>query len=227
MFYHALTGNGGTEDLEPVLLWTNNNPTADFAAQTISLDLNDYVGALVEFKNTETITSRVYVKKDDSKTSFGSGYTTTSAGVGRNISITNDGVTFGNAKDATTNSNSALIPTTIYGIKEYVVEPVGTFKITEFKGMENVDSGYGGTLILDTKDYSTLKIGTLYGKGNDGKIYITGIKNGGASSTIVQCTTTMKNLKYDISNYIKVEFHSRYTGSTTGNTSYAKNIELL
>ena len=47
MFYHALPGNGGTtptEDLEPVLLWTNPNPTAEFTAQTVSLDLTDYAG---------------------------------------------------------------------------------------------------------------------------------------------------------------------------------------
>ena len=106
-------------------------------------------------------------------------------------------------------------------------EPVGTFKIANFKGMENAENGYGGALILDTHNYSTLKIETLYGNGTDGKIYITGINSNGSSSKIVECKTTMTNLEYDISNYVKVEFHSRYTSSLTGNTSYAKNIELL
>ena len=54
MFYHALTGNGGTtptEDLEPVLVWENSNPEAEFAAQTVSLDLTDHAGVLVEFNS--------------------------------------------------------------------------------------------------------------------------------------------------------------------------------
>ena len=71
MFYHALTGNGGTtptENLEPVLLWENSNPTAEFAPQTISLDLTDYAGVLVEFNSANDqsiLATRSYLSKSD------------------------------------------------------------------------------------------------------------------------------------------------------------------
>ena len=69
MFYHALTGkNGVPTDLEPVLLWENSNPTAEFDAQTISLDLTEYAGVVIDFnrKTTEqTLQTRFYMKRND------------------------------------------------------------------------------------------------------------------------------------------------------------------
>lgn len=132
MFYHALTGNGGTapvEDLEPVLLWENSNPSAEFAAQTVSLDLTDYAGVLVEFNSANDqliLATRSYLSKSDkiNKDHFGAGHVGGSAGgIGRNYSINNSGVVFANAYYLNNVSNNAMIPTKIYGVKEYVVEP--------------------------------------------------------------------------------------------------------
>lgn len=138
MFYHALTGNGGatpTEDLEPVLLWENSNPAAEFAAQTVSLDLTNYAGVLVEFNSANDqliLATRSYLSKSDAinKDHFGAGHVGGSAGgIGRNYSINNSGVVFANAYYLNNVSNNAMIPTKIYGVKDYVVEPVNNLQL--------------------------------------------------------------------------------------------------
>ena len=125
MFYHALTRNGGatpTEDLEPVLLWENSNPTVAFSAQTVSLDLTDYSGVIVEFNKADTsqiLTTRVYAKKTDDFSIFGCGYIA-DIDIARNIlEVNNTGVKFG----AVNTGTAVCIPSKIYGVKEYVVEP--------------------------------------------------------------------------------------------------------
>ena len=130
MFYHALTGNGGTtptEDLEPVLLWENSNPSAEFAAQTISLDLTDYAGIIVECYTNITISvvcSRGYIKKtDNTNIGVGTVYDSDTFARGRRCNVTNDGVVFYDARTGSDTSNEAVIPYRIYGVKDYVVEP--------------------------------------------------------------------------------------------------------
>ena len=132
MFYHALTGNGGSapvEDLEPLLLWENSNPTAEFAAQTISLDLTNYAGVLIEFNSANDqlfLATKSYLSKSDIiKTDyFGAGHKSGTAGAGgRNYSINDSGVTFTDAYWLNQISNNAMIPTKIYGVKSYLVEP--------------------------------------------------------------------------------------------------------
>ena len=63
---------------EPVLLWTNTNPNAEFAAQTLQLDMSNYGGALIEAgslnwgvidANAKTIN---YVRKQDGYQGLGS-----------------------------------------------------------------------------------------------------------------------------------------------------------
>ena len=122
MFYHALTGNGGTEDLEPVLLWTNPSPTTEFAAQTVSLDLTDYAGVIIEFHQTDTQSfgTRTYIKKNDTVNGItGAGYVdgSNTNGLARNVTVTDSGVVFGTG-------NIDCVPNKIYGVKEYVVEPI-------------------------------------------------------------------------------------------------------
>ena len=138
MFYHALTGNGRTENLEPVLLWENSSPTTPFAAQTVSLDLTDYAGVIVNFYDRH---SRVYVKKDD--TVNAAGYNTTDTTYAKDISINDNEVRIGNTYVFGSNgesNNSVLIPYKIYGVKEYIVESstqytdLEVFSITENAG---------------------------------------------------------------------------------------------
>ena len=129
MFYHALTGgNTPTEDLSPVLLWENSSPTADFNAQTISLDLTDYAGVIVEFRKTTSstkINTRLYAKKnEDVDEIFGAGsyYTKGDSNTARGVNVTDAGVTFAEGYGNMTLNNKTTIPIRIYGVKEYVVE---------------------------------------------------------------------------------------------------------
>lgn len=127
MLYQGIIGGGSSpvepEDLSPVLLWTNPNPTTNFAAQTVSLDLTDYSGVIVEINKSGTsqiLTTRVYAKKTDDFSVFGCGYIA-DVSIARNILAVNDtGVQFG----AVNTGTEVCIPYKIYGVKEYVVEPV-------------------------------------------------------------------------------------------------------
>ena len=122
MFYHALTGNGRTEDLEPVLLWENSSPATAFAAQTISLNLTNYAGVIVEFYDNDT---RLYVKKNDTDNT--AGRYTVDASYTKKVTINNNEVAisdtyvFGSQGEK---NNNVLLPYKIYGVKEYVVEPL-------------------------------------------------------------------------------------------------------
>lgn len=110
------------------LLWTNANFAADFPAQTISLDLSGYSMVYIEFiygygwnfaggKGTTGIFPKGY-----NRSYFAGLYSYYS--VWRSVNVKDTGITFGVAAyntnssgSGTTNSNSALIPQTIYGIK--------------------------------------------------------------------------------------------------------------
>lgn len=129
MFYHALTGNGSSpvEDLEPVLLWTNPDISSTFAAQTVSLNLAEYAGVMIEFNqsyNDAQICTRVYATKNDTYEKFGGGSNTASdtnnGANGRHFLVTDSGITFWDSSS----NNGSLIPTKIYGVKKYVVEAI-------------------------------------------------------------------------------------------------------
>lgn len=47
-FYAQGQKKTGAAVTEPVLLWTNTNPNAEFTPQTIALDMSGYGGALIE-----------------------------------------------------------------------------------------------------------------------------------------------------------------------------------
>lgn len=126
MLYQGIIGGGSSPvepvDLSPVLLWTNPNPSSNFTAQTVSVDLTNYSGVIVEFNKTDTskiVASRVYAKKTDDLSIFGCGFIADTA-IARNIlAVNNTGVQFGNVNTGT----EVCIPYKIYGVKEYVVEP--------------------------------------------------------------------------------------------------------
>lgn len=115
MFYHALTGNGGTE---PVLLWTNPNTATEFGPQKISVDLSNSKGVIVEFmlsNSNQLVKSRQLIYKGEQL--FGAGYTAGANGTSRNITaVEDDGVTFENAVGGSVVSNGLLIPYKIYAI---------------------------------------------------------------------------------------------------------------
>ena len=165
MLYQGIIGRGSSPvepvDLSPVLLWTNPSPGTEFAAQTVSLDLSEYAGVIVEF-NANTNTSnyptctRVFCKKSDPEY-FGGGAVPASGALGRTLRITNEGVFFGNGFSAASTANDTAIPTKIYGVKEYVVDSnISAGTITSGK---TVNCNIGDLIVIfvtDTKEFNTL-----------------------------------------------------------------------
>ena len=111
----------------PVLLWTNASPTSEFAAQTISLALDNYDEVEIEFKHSSSASYKRIekVKKgESSRSSIVTGSSTSGeymAAVIRTANVTASGVTFGNGNLANQSSykegSSYMVPTKIYGIK--------------------------------------------------------------------------------------------------------------
>lgn len=132
MLYQGIIGGGSSPvepvDLSPVLLWTNPNPTSAFDGQTVSLDLTEYAGVLVEFNWSESnsvLSSREYIKKGETLNGIGAvGATSSSDRYARATTVNSNGVTFLNASNGSEVGNNQPIPYKIYGVKEYVVEPV-------------------------------------------------------------------------------------------------------
>ena len=164
MLYQGIIGGGSSpvepEDLSPVLLWTNPNPSSAFGAQTVSLDLTDYTGVIVEFINDDVnyTRSRVYAKKSDSFNSYpiGAGYVSNTNAYSRNIvNVSDTGVQFSDG--ATTSAqNQFVIPFKIYGVKEYVVEPVGQ-QMGIYAYGNNASEQYADCLIENCK-FKKLKV---------------------------------------------------------------------
>lgn len=94
--------------LELVVLWENPAPTAEFAEQTIELDLKDYKRFVIWFGNDNYI---FYDKNINLTAGTGTLYT-------RSVLITDTGITIGNYKyNNSSSSNTNMIPKKIAGHK--------------------------------------------------------------------------------------------------------------
>ena len=126
----SIFGVTGTDVGAPVLLWTNASPTSDFNAQTISLNLTNYAGVLIEIAYGTNSTTKefkyvTYLKKGSSPEYgtwwIGTTYTNSSgtqvSHAQREVqSITNTGVKFGYGKSGNTQLATNGIPTRIWGV---------------------------------------------------------------------------------------------------------------
>lgn len=200
--------SGGTvvEELAPVLLWENPNPSAVFEAQTISLELSEYTGVIIEGKDLSgsEVVNRVYVKKGDSD-KFCAGLTeadnsnATNAFL-RGIVVNDSGVVIG--KVERTGTGNGYVPLNIYGVRTYVVEveqskPVTTGSYQVVEGYTSI-SNYGNKSYLDvlTNETITGSIAdkTIIGSGDD--IIITTFANrAGAGKDVGQPFTSANNVK--------------------------------
>ena len=176
MLYQGIIGGGSSPvepvDLSPVLLWTNPRPGSAFGAQTVSLDLTEYSGVIIEINHSDTsqrLATRVYAKKTDNLSVFGCGFIADVA-ITRNIlAVNNNGVQFG----AVNTGTEVCIPSKIYGVKEYVVDSnlskeivpsdyvnfnastgftavVGTYYAVVQASDNNADPTFNGATILKT-----------------------------------------------------------------------------
>lgn len=98
------------------LLWTNPSPSANFPAQTLSLDLTDYDAVIIELKHNASATQ---VRRELCIKGYTNRVLTSANGQliggdmwGRNVTVNEDSLVFGTP---TTASNQ--IPTRIYGVK--------------------------------------------------------------------------------------------------------------
>ena len=91
--------NGGGGDGGSVsLLWTNSNPTATFAAQTVTVDLSGYTAVLIKTLNDRGSNTPQYhtelVFVGDSSVCYSSNASTTGYTYKRQADVTTSGVTF-------------------------------------------------------------------------------------------------------------------------------------
>lgn len=111
----TINKHGATFDL----LWTNSDPTANFAAQTVSLDLSAYDAVLIIYLanlNRNAQYSRICLKNGYSNVLLG--VISASSDIRtRTANVTDSGVDFGAGYTGTSSANSSNIPYLIYGIK--------------------------------------------------------------------------------------------------------------
>ena len=96
-----------------ILLWTNPNPSANFAAQTINVD-TDYDAFIFVSNFNTTNVSRYYgiIMKNAS-----SGYISAANGYDRLVTVHEDSLTIADCSNYTP-YNNILIPYKIYGVKK-------------------------------------------------------------------------------------------------------------
>lgn len=104
----------------PHVLWTNPNPTATFAPQTIAINLTNYDAVDITFNRREggnvQFTNRI-LKTGYTSVSMGA-WDTTTYSLRVISSVTSAGVEFGQGKSYTgSDDNSVMIPMQIVGIK--------------------------------------------------------------------------------------------------------------
>ena len=221
-YFHAINGQGGSpapsNDHPPVLLWENPSPTSNFAGQTISLDLSNYAGVIVEFNSDSygIFSSRSYLKKNEeiNTTYFGAGFAKdTDGGVGRRYTINNTGVTFENGYYLNNSNNGVMIPTKIYGVQEYVVEVVGT--TAQYIGGESSNTPQftipkieKGFIILTASKYgggSNLDIANFTLSSGSFEKVVSGGGHGGSNQTVYSNTVILKVKNVEDNSTLSIE----------------------
>lgn len=103
------------------LLWTNPNPTSNFAAQDVALDLSDYTFVLVYCSVSTTsngLSGEIGIPGiDDFTFRVSCNPQNNNYNNSREFSVTRTAVSFGVCKYNNTTDNSRCIPQFIYGIK--------------------------------------------------------------------------------------------------------------
>ena len=104
-------------NLKYVKLWNNPNSNIDFPAQTLALDLSSYDYIDIDFKLTGTVnnsheTKRYYKGSESNSYFYFAGIQTNRA-----VNMTDSGIIFGDAYNASSVENIRLVPCAIYAGK--------------------------------------------------------------------------------------------------------------
>lgn len=126
----TILDKGKIVEVPPTLLWINDSPTSEFAAQTVSVDGADYTGYLVELRQSTTVsdTAVAYLPFTDTMiglavcAQFAYADTTYPTDVGRQVNAaTTSSIEFGTgyaqASGSISRGNTYGIPTRIWGVK--------------------------------------------------------------------------------------------------------------
>ena len=166
--FHAIYSKGGVSP-EPggntygetqVLLWTNSNPSSNFAAQKVSIDLSNYDGVIIEFrsKRDNKLLNITKLGKNELVENFGSGNTNNESRT-RNINAIDDtGITFSDGYLNGIANSGHVIPNKIWGYREYMKETL-TSSTTNQKTLpanKDVIIGKGNYALVVRGDDSTI-----------------------------------------------------------------------
>ena len=112
-------GGGGSTGIEMVLVWTNSDPTTNFAAQEIALDLSEYDAIVINVKCSTSLDEyfSALLIKTQPTTMMGGNVGTTAYYYKRQAGFGSAKVQFGDAFRNTTKNNAYAIPYQIYGVK--------------------------------------------------------------------------------------------------------------
>lgn len=180
----------GKENLQMDLLWTNPSPTADFAAQTINLNLADYIAVIVISK-THITGSHGYTQYllliGTNNNEIGGPWLVDNADHSintdtRQCSVTTTGVTFTTSRGENT-AGSAIIPYQIYGIKQF------KFIQKYVSGLQGIDTNNVITTITSdwtaTQDcFAVQSSSSAYALGINGVTLCEGAKSGSTDKGI-------------------------------------------
>lgn len=117
------SSGGGSSSGGLTLLWTNPSPTASFAAQSVSIDLNDfsYYGVILKFQNTQDVYSPIYIYPVNELLNFAMiiyGGNSNRTGDRRfAYSISNRAISFNAANYNGSANNAYCVPYQIFGIR--------------------------------------------------------------------------------------------------------------
>lgn len=114
------SGGGSGGGITMSLIWTNPNPTATFAAQTVSLDLSGYdaIGIIPLFSTSVQYPAFMQIYINTPSTVVLNTYASDSNRQGgRTVTISSNGLQFSAGNYNGSASNGNIIPYKIYGIK--------------------------------------------------------------------------------------------------------------
>ena len=114
------TGEKARNGMKINWLWTNPLPTGSFNAQTVSVDLSKYSGALIQFATSDGsnlyVSSMICLKNGDRHALV---HTVTGSGTIRTrfATLSDSGVDFSTGYSGTSTSTNSAVPYKIYGLR--------------------------------------------------------------------------------------------------------------
>lgn len=121
MRYGSGEGGNRSAGVSMKLLWTNPNPTANFAAQTVALNLSGYdffaIVPIFSVASPTFIPAQVFPCDDSQTHVMTVTARTNNNNGGRQITFSVSGLAFGSATYSGSTNNSYAIPYKIYGIR--------------------------------------------------------------------------------------------------------------